>query len=346
MADKDNTKEILSKDLAKFNNAPEWADDFWIDPRVDYPEPQYSLFQGDTGFMPLGDFQLIKAKKKSGKTYVCSIYAASILGCTDFGFRSVTNDPSVIIFDTEQSMENAARVERRIRRLAGIDLRTITRKINVFDLRKYNARDRLSYIQAKMDIIKPTHVFIDGIVDLGFDYMDSAQSSDLLTKVLAMTKGKDYVCSITGVLHTNKQGDDHNGRGFLGTEAGNKCSEETEVSKVKDATSTFKVSMTDCRNRPINDWSFSIDGHGLPYSITTVKEDKAVEKLNQLSELAKWCFDQAGKDELTAKELNDLVVAKIHMTDRTAYKRMDEMENNGIIKSSVIGRNMIYKKAD
>lgn len=333
--------------LERFKDKPAWADDNWIDPRVDYPQPQYSLFQGETGFMPLGDFQLVKAKKKSGKTYLCSIYAASVLGCTSFGFRSATADPKVIVFDTEQSKENAARVERRIRTLAGLDLHTITGKLNAFDLREIDAKNRLGYIQSKMDIIKPTHVFIDGIVDLGFDYMQSDQSTQLLTKLLAMTKGKDYTCSIIGVLHTNKSDDDHNGRGFLGTESGNKCSEETEVSKRKGTDSVFDVEMTDCRNRPIQPWSFSIDAHGMPFSTANFKENKDLAKLNELSELMKNCFQQSGKDKLKAKELNDFVVANIHLSERTAYSRMDQAERASIIKCvSVIGREKFYKMTD
>lgn len=344
--DKDNrdTTSSTEQQLANFSGKPNWADEFWIDPTIDYPEPLYSLYQGDTGFMPLGDFQLIKAKKKSGKSYLCSIYAASILGCTDFGFTVSQNlgEPSVIIFDTEQSMENAARVERRIRRLAGIDIHSITRLINIFDLRKMDVKNRLEYIKAKMDLIKPTHVFVDGIVDLGFDYMESDQSTDLLTRLLAMTKGTDYVCSITGVLHTNKAEEDHNGRGFLGTESGNKCSEETEVVKSKDGF-TFDVKMTDCRNRPIKPWSFSIDAHGLPYKTNTVAENLELQKLNHLSDVIKKSFKASGKDELLSKELNEIVQAIEDCAKRKATNMIQTAEQYGFITSALIGREKHYK---
>ena len=338
-----NDVASVDKLLSDFKGKPVWADDNWIDPRIDYPQPQFSLFQGETGFMPLGDFQLVKAKKKSGKTYLCSIYAGSILGCTSFGFRSAIPNPKVIIFDTEQSKENAARVERRIRTLAGLDPHTITEKINAFDLREIDAKLRLGYIQAKMDIIKPTHVFIDGIVDLGFDYMQSDQSTQRLTKLLAMTKGTGYTCSIVGVLHTNKSDDDHNGRGFLGTESGNKCSEETEVSKRKGTDSVFDVVMTDCRNRPIKPWSFSIDAHGMPFSTENVKDNEELVKLNALSELMKKSFDN--DVELTSKELIERIETFAPCKERAAYNKLKSAMTANLV-CAVNGKNNVYKIAN
>lgn len=340
-------KAGVEKVLNDFMNKPAWADEYWVDPRIEYPAPQFSLFQDNTGFLPLGDFQLIKAKKKSGKTYLCSIYAASLLGCTSFGFRSAVESPRIIIFDTEQSKENAARVDGRIRQLAGIDTHTITEKINVFDLRPIPAKDRLAYIRAKMAVIKPTHVFLDGIVDLGFDYMNSASSTALMTELLTMCRGKDYTCAIIGVLHTNKSEDDHNGRGFLGTEAGNKCSEETEVTRRKGMDTVFDVTMTDSRNKPITPWSFSLDGDGMPFLTANVQENKDLARLNELSELIKACFQQTGKTEMKSKDLTDAIKANRHCCTKTAYKKLDDAERAGLVQCvTLIGREKWYKRAD
>lgn len=340
-------KAGVEKVLNDFVNRPAWADEYWVDPRVDYPAPQFSLFQGNTGFLPLGDFQLVKAKKKSGKTYLCSIYAASLLGCTSFGFRSAVEQPRIIIFDTEQRKENAARVDGRIRQLAGLDTHAVTEKINVFDLRPIPAKDRLAYVRAKMDVIRPTHVFLDGIVDLGYDYMNSASSTALMTALLTMCKGKDYTCAIIGVLHTNKSEDDHNGRGFLGTEAGNKCSEEMEVTRRKGMDTVFDVTMTDSRNRPITPWSFSLDGDGMPFLTANVQENKELARLNELSELVKACFQQTGKTEMKSKDLTDAIIANTQCGKRTAYNKLSEAERAGIVQCvAIVGREKVCKMGD
>lgn len=336
-------KSNIEKVLHDFADRPVWADDYWVDPTVDYPAPKFSLFQGDTGFLPLGDFQLVKAKKKSGKTYLCSIYAASLLGCEAFGFRSAVDHPKIIIFDTEQSKENAARVDRRIRMLARMPLREITEKINVFDLRPIPAKDRLAYIRAKMDVIKPTHVFLDGIVDLGRDYMNSRESTELLTELLTMCKGKGYTCAIIGVLHTNKSEDDHNGRGFLGTEAGNKCSEETEVTRRKGTEPVFDVEMTDCRNHPIQPWSFSLDTDGMPFLTSNVQENKDLARLNELSELIRKVFDN--DTELPSKEIILRIETQAVCKERAAYKRLREALDGNIVRA-VDGKNNVYTMAD
>lgn len=337
----------IEKVLHDFANRPAWADDTWVDFTVDYSAPQFSLYQGDTGFLPMGDFQLIKAKKKSGKTYLCSIYAASLLGCESFGFRPAIDAPKIIIFDTEQSKENAVRVGRRIKLLAGMPLRGNTERINIFCLRPIPAKDRLACIRAKMDVIRPTHVFLDGIVDLGKDYMNSRESTELLTELLTMCKGKDYTCAIIGVLHTNKSEDDHNGRGFLGTEAGNKCSEETEVTRRKGTEPIFDVEMTDCRNEPIQPWSFSLDTDGMPFLTSSVQENKDLARLSELAKLVKTCFQQLNKNEVKSKDLTDAIRANTHCCKKTAYNRVDEAERNGILQLVTLeGREKLYKTAD
>lgn len=330
---------IFNADCDKFASRPVWADEYWIDPDEEYTEPHYSLFQGETGFLPLGDFQLIKAKKKSGKTYVCSILAISLLGSETFGFTTATKDVRIVYFDTEQSKDDAKRVQRRVFRLAQIDPHKTPEKFNIFGLRDCPTPNRMPNILQKIEQIKPTHIFIDGIVDLGYNYMDNEKSVELMT--LLLSTASKYNCSIIGVLHTNKGIDDHNGRGFLGTEAGNKCSEEMEVAKRNGMEKVFDVTMTDCRHRPINPWSFALDGKGMPIPCQQeVKEDKSVTKLKELAEIIHKSF---GKDtELTSKELLDRIQTNAVCKERKAYGILKEAVTAQIV-CAVDGKNKTYK---
>lgn len=95
------------------------VDDYAIDLTKNYPEPQYLITQDGIGTIPRGDLQAIKVKSKNGKSYLASIFAASILGSEAFGFRPCETEAKVLYVDTEQNKLNTARIMRRIHIIMG-----------------------------------------------------------------------------------------------------------------------------------------------------------------------------------------------------------------------------------
>ena len=59
----------------------------------------------------------------------------------------------------------------------------------------------------------------------------------------------------------------------------------SDVFEVKKDNGTFNVTETDCRNQPIEDFAFSIDGNGIPFPATTPAENKHLQRLDNIRKI-------------------------------------------------------------
>lgn len=223
------------------------------------PVPQFSFKSDGIGSSPIGDIVAIKAKSKNGKTFLAAILASVILGGKFGNIRPTFGDKSkILFFDTEQNRPNVQALLQRILILRGW-AEEHNDRLKIYSLREMHVLERLRYISRKIDALRPTAVFIDGLADLAFDFNDIEQSQDVIIKISQIASSKG--CTIFFVLHTNKN--DMNMKGHLGTLAVQKCSDVFYIEKDDDA--FFNVTETDCRNIPIKDFSFKIDNDGIPY---------------------------------------------------------------------------------
>lgn len=225
------------------------------------PTPQFTFMSDGIGSAPIGDIVAIKAKSKNGKTFLAAILAAAILGAKfdNIGPEPKIQDKSkILFFDTEQIRSNTQALLQRILILSGWG-EEHPERLRVYSLREMPIFERIRYIERKIDKIRPTAVFIDGLADLTFDFNDIEQSQDVIIKITQLASMMN--CTIFFILHTNKN--DNNMKGHLGTLAVQKCSDVFYVEKDED--SFFNVTETDCRNIPIKDFSFKIDADGIPY---------------------------------------------------------------------------------
>ncbi len=223
------------------------------------PVPQFSFKSDGIGSAPIGDIVAIKAKSKNGKTFLAAILASVILGGKFGNIKPTFGDKSkILFFDTEQNRPNVQALLQRILILRGWEEERNDR-LRVYSLREMHVLERLRYISRKIDTLRPTTVFIDGLADLAFDFNDIEQSQDVIIKISQIASSKG--CAIFFVLHTNKN--DMNMKGHLGTLAVQKCSDVFYIEKDED--DFFNVTETDCRNIPIKDFSFKIDNDGIPY---------------------------------------------------------------------------------
>lgn len=223
------------------------------------PKPKFTFTSLGRGCSPQGDIIAIKAKSKNGKTFLATIFAAVVLGAEMGDLKSEFPEESrVLFFDTEQNKTNTQILMSRIHIMRGWSLSNNDR-LHVYSMREMPLSQRMDYIIAKTKEHKPTAVFIDGIADLLQDFNDISTSNQIIGKLMTLSSYNH--CAVFFVLHTNKT--DGNMKGHLGTLGWQKCSDVFSVEKHKDG--TFKVTETDCRNKPIADFVFKVSEDGIPF---------------------------------------------------------------------------------
>ena len=259
--------DIIKSDVAAVEEAAmDEKERYKIDLEKTYSEPSYLIKSGGVGTIPCGDIIAVKAKSKHGKTFLCSIFAAVAMGAKWGSLNAVENDCKVMFIDTEQNEKNVARVARRIHAMAGIDIHKNSGRLLCYALRKMEMNKRWQFIQDRITEERPDFVIIDGIADLIADFNNIGESQEIIGKLMATST--EFNLSIIFVLHTNKSKDDSNMKGHLGTMAVQKCSDVFEV--VKNV-ATFNVSVSECRNIPISEFSFILDNDGVPHPSTVEK---------------------------------------------------------------------------
>ena len=146
-----------------------------------------------------------------------------------------------------------------------------------------------------------------------------------------MATSTEFNLSIIFVLHTNKSKEDNNMKGHLGTMAVQKCSDVFEV--VKNV-ATFNVSVSECRNIPISEFSFILDNDGIPHSSATVRQAQAAEKTAVKEAKLKQTFAEifSEKQELGYSDLIPLVKLHFAVQDRQAGNKIAEAKEIGVIK--------------
>ena len=256
---------------------------YLLDPRKDYPEPYYMLEFNGIPFSAIGGIQAISGQKKNGKSFVLAQLMAAILGngservmaylpglkVPDRTIDMLGHLPKVLYVDTEMEELNSAKVLRRVHWLCGWDMKEPNDRFNVLWLRTVGDNPdekerafqrRFRYIIEAIEVLEPDIVFIDGIRDIIGDFNDNAESSDLVTRLMAIAQEKN-IC-IWSALHMNPRpgnDDDSKMRGHLGTELGNKVSDTLVSVKQKTPNGvTFTVKQVDARGKDMEDWRFEV----------------------------------------------------------------------------------------
>lgn len=303
-------------------------EDYTIDLTKNYPEPQYLISQDGIGTIPRGDLQAIKVKSKNGKSYLASIFAASILGSEAFGFRPCETEAKVLYVDTEQNKLNTARIMRRIHIIMGWPANENRDSLRAINLRSVATKDRLLRILKEVKKNAPTALFIDGVADLIEDFNDIEQSTKVINALMRLST--EYNTAVICILHENKSKDDSGMKGHLGTMLLQKAS---DVFQVRKNNGKFDVSITDCRNMPIEDFSFSIDANGQPRMALTLKEDseraKVAAEETELRQLMQKVF---GNDvEMTYTKLCKTIELIEHVSESTQKRRIKKAVLFGVI---------------
>lgn len=322
--------DIIKSDVAAVEEAAmDEKERYKIDLEKTYSEPSYLIKSGGVGTIPRGDIVAVKAKSKHGKTFLCSIFAAVAMGAEWGNLSAAEKDCKVMFIDTEQNEKNVARVARRIHALVNIDIHKNSGRLLCYALRKMDMNKRWQFIQDRVSEERPDLLIIDGIADLIADFNNIGESQEIIGKLMATST--EFNLSIIFVLHTNKSKDDSNMKGHLGTMAVQKCSDVFEV--VKNV-ATFNVSVSECRNIPISEFSFILDNDGIPHSSETVRQAQAAEKTAVKEAKLKQTFAEifSEKQELSYSDLIPLVKLHFAVQDRQAGNKIAYAKEIGVIK--------------
>ena len=284
-----------------FLKSDEWFDIDISGDLLDFAEPyrppRYTMEREGVPFADVGELHIISGKPGHGKTGLMSQLMATVL-CGQHGNTVRREVPHrvgdheevvptrVLYIDTEQGKDDTIAIKNRVCSMAGIDYTKPTQQFTILRLRDTEeAKDRWRKILKAIHTVRPTDIFLDGMLDIVKDYNDQTECQPIVRR--CMMTATEYDASLWAVLHENPLVDKL--VGTLGSITQRKVSEIFTVIKVKQADLKpneqrpdlpdiyFKVKQVKARGRDVGDWLFeyvtNAGGWGQPVEI----EDNGVK---------------------------------------------------------------------
>ena len=211
---------------------------------------------------PRRELVAITGKAKSGKTFVTSMLMACCQSRDVLAFQRIGDEPlRVLWYDTEQSDESTQDILRnRVMRMVDGD----GKLFDIFNVRGVAWKERRDLLREAVTRCKPDLVIVDGIRDLVNDINDGVLAQEVMEELMHLAT--EHNCCIVCVLHQNKSGEDHNLRGWIGTELMNKAFEVYSCEKLLPQR-IFSLEQTLTRKYDIErTMYFEVGDDGLPVS--------------------------------------------------------------------------------
>jgi hypothetical protein len=296
MESQDNKYDFIAEQEHKEVPVPEekptfLADDDWYSADVShdfldftepYRAPRYTLQRGDRAFANVGELHIISGKPGNGKTALMTMLMAAILsgryGKLEYILKERTT-PLVLYIDTEQGKDDTIALKNRVCSMAGIDYRQESKQFIILRLRDTEKEtDRWRKILKAIWLVRPTDIFLDGILDLVKDYNDQVECQPIIRKCMMLAN--EYDTSLWMVLHENPLVSKL--VGTLGSIAQRKVAEIFSVIKTKQCDLKpneqqlnmpeiyFTVDQVKARGKDVDKWWFKFtdaNGWGMPEEI-------------------------------------------------------------------------------
>ena len=222
----------------------------------------------------------ITGKAKSGKTFVVSMLMACCVMRDVLNFhREEEKGLKVMWYDTEQSDESTQDILKN-RIMPMIDPSSGEACFDVFNVRSVEWKERRTLLKEAIARGQPDLVVIDGIRDLVNDINDGVLAQEVMEELMHLAT--EHNCCIVCVLHQNKGSEDHNLRGWIGTELMNKAFEVYSCEKLLPRR-VFKLEQTLTRKYDIEQTMyFEVNEQGLPQSSVGSTDGVASAKTERL----------------------------------------------------------------
>jgi hypothetical protein len=267
------------------------ADDDWYSADVShdfldftepYRAPRYTLQRGDRAFANVGELHIISGKPGNGKTALMTMLMAAILNGRYGKLEYILKErptPLVLYIDTEQGKDDTIALKNRVCSMAGIDYGQESKQFIFLRLRDTEKEtDRWRKILKAIWLVRPTDIFLDGILDLVKDYNDQVECQPIIRKCMMLAN--EYDTSLWMVLHENPLVSKL--VGTLGSIAQRKVAEIFSVIKTKQCDLKpneqqlnmpeiyFTVDQVKARGKDVDKWWFKYtdaNGWGMPEEI-------------------------------------------------------------------------------
>ena len=324
---------------------------------------------------PRRELVAITGKAKSGKTFVTSMLMACCQSRDVLAFQRIGEEPlRVLWYDTEQSDESTQDILRnRVMKLAADKhgLAQTSEEVrespyqsdaifDVFNVRGVAWKERRDLLCEAVMRCRPDLVIVDGIRDLVNDINDGVLAQEVIEELMHLTTQHD--CCIVCVLHQNKSGEDHNLRGWIGTELMNKAFEVYSCEKLLPQR-IFSLEQTLTRKYDIErTMYFEVGDDGLPVSCGVPTDGGSKDKTDGYPQLNadyirhdehdQWQVDVrrlfsdaiGGRQQVTGAELRSEVCRLSNIRSWKFYNSLLEQAVNGevIMKSYDQVAHVIY----
>ena len=221
---------------------------------------------GKRTFATLGNFSVILARHKVGKSTFSAIGISSLLSGNEIlnFVPTIPSDRKIVLwFDTEQGKPEAVSIIRTISKLVNGKAELHPENLIYIPLRSYNKDERLQIIEFALEYYSDVFfVVIDGIRDLVSAINNEDEANLIVGKLMKWTEVKNI--HILTVLHQNKG--DSNARGHLGSELVNKSEIVVSLEKdIENGTRKTIVKCEDSRHKEFENFAYSLNEDGTPY---------------------------------------------------------------------------------
>ncbi len=306
-----------------------------MDPATTPPKSRVVYSLGKVPVCTAQNLTTVNAEAKAGKSAFIGAMLAAPMAAPGADCLSVSGSNekghAVLHFDTEQSASDWFSHLCQAKRRAGIvEFPPWLVSYTIAGMSAAECRSALEIAMAwaQRDFGGIHSVLIDGIADLIVDPNDAEETFPFVTRLHALAI--KYDCPIVSVLHRNPGSEKT--RGHLGSQLERKS--ESNLTMEKDAESgTTVVFSLKQRGAPIPKadgptfrWS---DGEGMHVTGESVRARQDHAKAEQLRQVAVEVFSD--NRTLTYSKLRDGVQATAKCSERTADKKVSEMNRLGVI---------------
>ena len=329
-----------------------------ITPEKELPKMEFLFQLYDKPCFPRRELVAITGKAKSGKTFVTSMLMACCQSRDVLAFQRIGDDPLRLLwYDTEQSDESTQDILRnRVMRMVDGD----GKLFDIFNVRGVAWKERRNLLCEAVRRCKPDLVIVDGIRDLVNDINDGVLAQEVMEELMHLATAHD--CCIVCVLHQNKSGEDHNLRGWIGTELMNKAFEVYSCEKLMPQR-IFSLEQTLTRKYDIErTMYFEVGDDGLPVTCDVPTDGGSKDKTDGYPQLNadyirhdehdQWQVDVrrlfsdaiGGRQQVTGAELRSEVCRLSNIRSWKFYNSLLEQAVNGevIMKSYDHAAHVIY----
>ena len=301
IAEQEHKVVPLPSDAPEFLKGDDWfsaeVDSDFLDFTEPYTPPRYTLQRGDVKFANVGDLHIISGKPGNGKTGLMTMLMAAILsgeyGKTRYALKAERPEPIVLYVDTEQGKDDTIALKNRVCVMAGMDYKVAHNNFIVLRLRDTESEiDRWRKILKAIYMVKPTDIFLDGMLDLVKDYNDQVECQPIIRK--SMMLATHYDTSLWMVLHENPMVSKL--VGTLGSIAQRKVAEIFSVVKIKQCDLKpnevnpsmpaiyFCVNQEKARGKDVDKWYYQFrakdSGWGIPEEVE--KPDSLIDETGNI----------------------------------------------------------------